>query len=64
MCGWTILLIGVPAVIAGYSCAGPPLRLGYRGRGVAMVFLFMGPVMVVGNYFMMTLHASAGAMAA
>jgi 1,4-dihydroxy-2-naphthoate octaprenyltransferase len=64
MCGWTILLIGVPAVIAGYSYAGPPLRPGYRGPGVVTVFLFMGPVMVVGSYFVMTLHVSAGALAA
>lgn len=64
MCGWIMLLIGIPAVLVGYSYAGPPLRLGYRGLGVATVFAFMGPVMVVGSYFVMTLHVSAGALAA
>src|SRR5579871_6027603 len=49
--GPVILLIGIPAVLAGYSYAGPPLRLGYFALGVVTVFIFMGPVMVCGAYY-------------
>ncbi len=64
MCGWTILWLGIPAVIAGYGYAGPPLRYGYWALGVVSVFLFMGPVMVCGAYFVNALSFSAGSLAA
>src|SRR5271166_6055426 len=64
LCGPVILWIGVPAVIAGYSYAGPPLRLGYLALGVVTVFVFMGPVMVCGAYYVMALHFSSSALAA
>jgi 1,4-dihydroxy-2-naphthoate octaprenyltransferase len=62
--GWTILALGVPAVIAGYSYAGPPLRIGHIALGVPAVFVFMGPVMVSGAYYVMAGHFSAHAFAA
>jgi len=64
LCGWMIFLLGIPAVIAGYGYAGPPLRYGYAGLGVFSVFLFMGPVMVCGAYFVQALQYSAGSLAA
>jgi 1,4-dihydroxy-2-naphthoate octaprenyltransferase len=64
ICGWAILWLGLPAVIAGYSYAGPPLRYGYLGLGVVSVFLFMGPVMVCGAYFVIARSFSASALAA
>lgn len=64
LCGWPILLLGLPAVFAGYSYGAPPFRLAYRGLGVLTVFVFMGPVMVAGSYFVAALHVSPAAFAA
>ncbi len=64
LCGPVILWLGLPSVLAGYSYAGPPLRLGYLGLGVATVFVFMGPVMVGGAYFVMAFHFAPAAFAA
>jgi 1,4-dihydroxy-2-naphthoate octaprenyltransferase len=63
LCGPAILWLGLPAVLAGYSYAGPPLRLGYLGLGVVTVFLFMGPVMVGGAYYVVALQFSPSAFA-
>jgi 1,4-dihydroxy-2-naphthoate octaprenyltransferase len=63
-CGWTILLLGIPAIAAGYFYAGPPVRYGHQALGVFSVFLFMGPVMVCGAYYVMALSFSASALAA
>jgi 1,4-dihydroxy-2-naphthoate octaprenyltransferase len=63
LCGPAILWLGLPAVLAGYSYAGPPLRLGYLGLGVVTVFLFMGPVMVGGAYYVMALQFAPSAFA-
>ena len=64
LCGWTILLLGIPAIAAGYFYAGPPVRYGYQALGVFSVFLFMGPVMVCGAYYVMALSFSGSALAA
>lgn len=56
LCGWPILAIGLPAVIAGYSYGAPPLRLGYRGLGVITVLMFMGVIMVLGSYYVVALE--------
>lgn len=64
LCGWEILLFGLPGVAAGYFYAAPPLRLGRRALGVPTVFLFMGPVMVTGSAFTVTLDFSLPALAA
>lgn len=64
LCGSTILWLGLPAVAAGFFYAGPPVRYGYLALGVVAVFLFMGPVMVGGAYFVMALTFSPSALAA
>lgn len=64
LCGGTILWLGLPAVAAGYFYAGPPIRYGYLALGVVSVFVFMGPVMVGGAYYVQALSFSAGAIAA
>ncbi|HLH00753.1 MAG TPA: 1,4-dihydroxy-2-naphthoate octaprenyltransferase [Bryobacteraceae bacterium] len=64
LCGWPILWLGVPAVAAGYFYAGPPIRYGYIALGVVSVFIFMGPVMVGGAYYVMTQHITMAALAA
>lgn len=64
LCGWEILALGIPGAAAGYFYAAPPLRLAHRGLGVPTVFVFMGPVMVVGSAFTVTLDLSVPAVAA
>lgn len=64
LCGWEILALGIPGVAAGYFYAAPPLRLAHRGLGVPTVFVFMGPVMVAGSAFTVTLDLSLPALAA
>ena len=64
LAGWPILAVGIPGLLAGYFYAAPPVRLAYAALGVVTVFLCMGPAMVVGSYYAVTLHASAGAAAA
>ena len=49
--GWPILAVGVASVAAAYFYAGGPYPLGNLALGEPVVFLFMGPVMVMGSYF-------------
>src|SRR4029077_3559169 len=35
----------------GYFCAAPPFQYKFHALGVPLVFLLMGPLMVVGSYF-------------
>jgi len=49
--GWPILAIGLASVAAAYLYAGGPYPLGNYGIGEPVVFLFMGPVMVMGSYY-------------
>lgn len=62
--GWRILAMGVPGLLAGYFYAAPPIRLAYLGLGVVTVFLFMGPVMVMGTYWVETGTISSAALMA
>lgn len=46
--GWQVLPLGVASVLAGYAYTAPPLKLAYRALGELIVFVFMGPVIVMG----------------
>ena len=52
--GWPILVIGVVGMLGGFFYTAAPLAYKYRGIGDAMVFLLMGPLMVIGSYFVLT----------
>jgi 1,4-dihydroxy-2-naphthoate polyprenyltransferase len=46
--GPVLLVVGALSVLAGYAYTARPFALGYRALGEVTVFLFMGPVIVVG----------------
>ena len=51
LCGWPILALGLVSVLAGYFYTAKPLSLAYIALGETTVFIFMGPIIVVGAYF-------------
>ena len=62
LCGWQILAIGIPSIAAGYFYTASPVSLAYVALGELTVFVFMGPVIVLGAYFVMAIHFSAAAL--
>jgi 1,4-dihydroxy-2-naphthoate polyprenyltransferase len=52
--GWPIVLLGLVGFIGGYFYTAPPFQYKYRALGLPLVFLLMGPVMVVGAYYAVT----------
>jgi 1,4-dihydroxy-2-naphthoate octaprenyltransferase len=60
--GWPILALGVFGMLGGFFYSAMPVGYKYRGLGDGMVFLLMGPLMVIGSYYVLTgeFHYSAG----
>jgi 1,4-dihydroxy-2-naphthoate polyprenyltransferase len=52
--GWPILLLGLIGFLGGYFYTAPPFQYKYRALGLPLVFILMGPVMVVGGYYATT----------
>jgi len=52
--GWPVLAIAGAGGFIGYFYTAPPLRLGYRGVGELATGLAMGPLTVIGVYYVMT----------
>lgn len=52
--GWPILLLGLIGFTGGYFYTAPPFHYKYRALGLPLVFILMGPVMVVGAYYAVT----------
>jgi 1,4-dihydroxy-2-naphthoate octaprenyltransferase len=49
--GWPIVAIGLCSIAAAILYTGGPYPFGYHGWGDFFVFVFFGPVAVVGTYF-------------
>jgi 1,4-dihydroxy-2-naphthoate octaprenyltransferase len=52
--GWPVAPLGVAGLIGGLGYTAPPLQYKFRALGLPLVFLLMGPLMVIGGYFVVT----------
>jgi len=52
--GWPILAIGLVGMLGGYFYTATPVGYKYIGLGDVMVFILMGPLMVIGSHFVLT----------
>ena len=52
--GWPILALGVVGVLGGIFYTARPVGYKYFALGDALVFMLMGPLMVIGSYFVLT----------
>jgi 1,4-dihydroxy-2-naphthoate octaprenyltransferase len=52
--GWTLAVFGLLAIAAAVTYTAGPKPFGYLGLGEFVVFVFFGPVAVVGTAFVMT----------
>jgi len=57
--GLPILIIGVLAILSAIAYTAGPYPLGYNGLGDIFVFIFFGPVAVIGTYYVQTGTVSA-----
>ncbi|TFV66127.1 1,4-dihydroxy-2-naphthoate polyprenyltransferase [Blastococcus sp. CT_GayMR20] len=51
---WWLVLVGAVCMVAAWTYTGGPLPYGYRALGEVFVFVFFGPVAVVGTTFVQT----------
>lgn len=52
--GWPILIVALASLAVAYTYSGGPMPLGDVGLGELTVFIFMGPLMVLGTYYVQT----------
>lgn len=52
--GPLILWIGIPSVLAGWLYTAGPAAFAYHALGEIVGFIFMGPIMVLGSYYVQT----------
>src|SRR5437867_2089672 len=49
--GWPIVALGLIGLIGGYTYTAPPFQYKFGPVGIPLVFLLMGPLMVIGSFF-------------
>ncbi len=49
--GWPIVALGLIGLVGGYTYTAPPFQYKYGPLGIPVVFLLMGPLMVVGSFY-------------
>ncbi len=52
--GWPLALVCLASLGVAYGYSAGPVPLGNLGLGELLVFIFMGPVMVLGSYYVQT----------
>lgn len=62
--GWPLLVVGLSSMIAAVAYTAGPYPLGYHGLGDVFVFLFFGPVAVVGTEYAVSGVATMDAFSA
>jgi len=52
--GWLVAVFGILGLVGGAGYTAPPLQYKFRALGVPLVFVLMGPLMVIGGYYVIT----------
>ncbi len=52
--GWPIVALGLVGLVGGYTYTAPPFQYKYGPFGIPLVFLLMGPLMVIGSFYAIT----------
>jgi 1,4-dihydroxy-2-naphthoate octaprenyltransferase len=52
--GWPILVLGAVGILGGFFYSAAPVGYKYLGLGDLMVFILMGPLMVIGSFYVLT----------
>jgi 1,4-dihydroxy-2-naphthoate octaprenyltransferase len=60
--GWPLVVVCLASLTAAYLYSAGPRPLGNIGLGHPLVFVFMGPVMVAGSYFVQAQVVTAGVL--
>jgi len=60
--GWPLVVLGVVSILAGVIYTAGPYPLAYLGLGDLFVFIFFGPVAVLGTYYVQALEFSSIAL--
>lgn len=61
---WWLLLVGAASIVAAWLYTGGPRPYGYAGYGELFVFVFFGPVAVIGTAYVQTLQITSLAVLA
>jgi 1,4-dihydroxy-2-naphthoate octaprenyltransferase len=52
--GWPVIALGILGLIACYGYTAPPFQFKYKAAGIPLVFTLMGPLTVIGAYYVIT----------
>jgi 1,4-dihydroxy-2-naphthoate octaprenyltransferase len=52
--GWPVIALGLLGLFLGYGYTAPPFQYKYKALGLPMVFILMGPLMMMGAYYVIT----------
>ena len=52
--GWVVAVLGLIGLVGGIGYTSPPLAYKFRALGLPLVFLLMGPLMVIGTYYVVS----------
>jgi 1,4-dihydroxy-2-naphthoate octaprenyltransferase len=52
--GWPVALLGLIGLLLGFGYTAPPFQYKYKALGLPLVFILMGPLMVLGAYYVIT----------